>query len=246
LRRSCCDLFDGLTAGLAAFPLASAFGEPSALGGAAWFAGTLVTVGIGVVAQEGRHGLEIMEWGDRAVLLLALTLAAFWQLVHVVALELVLAALQLMKYMGERSSRRFESRTVESSDYAGVVVKFLHGPLFFGNASAISDWAIERDPKVERSVIELSDARFIDQSGDDARDAVGEDGPTERGASNRPDSRRLPRTSAMSLVAGQPAHRFRAGHGRACVERGSRRSRQSARPCSSTRPSSATSSVSQS
>jgi SulP family sulfate permease len=129
-------------------------------------AGILFTVGIGVMDYKGLRELRHMPWSDRIVLISVLVLTVTWQLVYAVALGLIMASFQFMRYMGEHTAGHFSVEM--NQDIEGGVssaTKVLYGPLFFGNASALADLRETIPPSVKQLNIDMRRVHFVDQSG---------------------------------------------------------------------------------
>ncbi|MDG2425417.1 MAG: SulP family inorganic anion transporter [Flavobacteriales bacterium] len=129
-------------------------------------AGILFTVGIGVMDYKGLRELRHMPWSDRIVLITVLVLTVTWQLVYAVALGLIIASFQFMRYMGEHTTRRFSvdmNQDIEGG--VSAATKVLYGPLFFGNASALADLRETIPQSVKQLNIDMRRVHFVDQSG---------------------------------------------------------------------------------
>jgi sulfate permease, SulP family len=155
----------GMIAGVLLFTTIVVLGPIASQIPAAVLAGILITVGIGVMDYKGLRGLLKMGWGERIVLLAVLILTVFWQLVYAVAVGLVIASFQFMKYMGDWSSSQFRLHIDPEEDVQDVLIKSLHGPLFFGNASALAGLRSQIPVEIDQVVIDMTDVHFVDQSG---------------------------------------------------------------------------------
>jgi SulP family sulfate permease len=156
----------GMVAGALLFLIILALAPLASVIPQAVLAGILITVGIGVMDYKGLRELRYMPWSDRIVLATVLVLTVTWQLVYAVAVGLIIAALQFMKYMGDYSARRFRVDTSpEISAGTKTATKVLNGPLFFGNASALADLRSEVPSSVQQLTIDMTEVHFVDQSG---------------------------------------------------------------------------------
>ena len=155
----------GMVAGILLFTTIVILGPIASQIPAAVLAGILITVGIGVMDYKGLRGLVKMGWGERVVLLAVLILTVFWQLVYAVAVGLVIASFQFMKYMGDWSISQFRLHIEPEEGVQDVLVKSLHGPLFFGNASALAGLRSQIPSEIDQVIIDMTDVHFVDQSG---------------------------------------------------------------------------------
>ena len=144
---------------------------------------------------KGLRGLIRMGWGERIILLAVLILTVFWQLVFAVAVGLVIASFQFMKYMGDWSTSQFRLHIDPAEGVQDVLIKSLHGPLFFGNASALAGLRGQIPAEIDKVVIDMTDVHFVDQSGiaalEDTVMAMENSGKTVRfkGISGQPEKR---------------------------------------------------------
>ena len=185
----------GMIAGILLFTTIVLLGPIASKIPAAVLAGILITVGIGVMDYKGLRGLIRMGWGERIILLAVLILTVFWQLVFAVAVGLVIASFQFMKYMGDWSTSQFRLHIDPTEGVQDVLIKSLHGPLFFGNASALAGLRGQIPAEIDKVVIDMTDVHFVDQSGiaalEDTVMAMENSGKTVRfkGISGQPEKR---------------------------------------------------------
>ena len=156
----------GIVAGVMLFLIIITLSPLASVIPQAVLAGILFTVGIGVMDYKGLRELRHMPWSDRIVLITVLVLTVTWQLVYAVALGLIIASFQFMKYMGEYTARRFSvDINQDIGEGVSTATKVLHGPLFFGNASALVELRETIPRSVKQLNIDMRRVYFVDQSG---------------------------------------------------------------------------------
>lgn len=140
-------------------------------------AGLLITVGISILDFEVFKVLHKIPRQDNYVMIMVLTMTAFWDLMYAVAAGLILAALVFMKKMADavevdtRNSKvdRLVDQLVDSFPDSeqfrkNVHIKNIKGPMFFGFASRFQD-SIEEVGNVKAVLLNLGASTYIDQSG---------------------------------------------------------------------------------
>jgi SulP family sulfate permease len=143
--------------------------------------GILITVGIGIIDYKGLKHLKKMPREETAVMLMVLLMTVFTDLLQAVAVGMFFSSFLFMKKMGDlvegdteimpinefKSSEQFagDETVCFTPEFAKTIfVKKLHGPLFFGFASAFQD--IARKLKNIRIVIlKMNSVPYIDQTG---------------------------------------------------------------------------------
>jgi SulP family sulfate permease len=143
--------------------------------------GILITVGIGIIDYKGLKHLKKMPREETAVMLMVLLMTVFADLIQAVAVGMFFSSFLFMKKMGDlvegdteimpinefKSSEQFagDETVCFTPEFAKTIfVKKLHGPLFFGFASAFQD--IARKLKNIRIVIlKMNSVPYIDQTG---------------------------------------------------------------------------------
>lgn len=155
---------------LAAAPIASMIPKAA-------LAGLLITVGVSILDFEVFKVLRRIPFQDNVVMLMVLSLTAFWDLMYAVAAGLILAALVFMKKMADavevdtRNSKvdRLVDQLVDSFEDSDefrqhVHIKNIKGPMFFGFASRFQD-SIEELGDVKAVLLNLGSSTYMDQSG---------------------------------------------------------------------------------
>jgi len=144
-------------------------------------AGLLISVGVAILDTRGFKHLRSVPKADSFVMLVVLGWTVFGNLIHAVAIGLVLASILFMKKMSDVSESR--SRVDKLADHpelppeplwddesdlaglAGVYVKHIDGPLFFGFSSGFRDLASQLPETVRTLVVRMDRVPYVDQSG---------------------------------------------------------------------------------
>lgn len=138
-------------------------------------AGLLIPVGLAIIDRKGLRHLRRIPRADAAVLLIVMGMTVFGNLIHAVAVGVVLASVLFMKKMSdltEANSRigamidePWADETALAAYPGQVYVKHMHGPLFFGSASSFQDLSSKVNPNASMLVIRMEQVPYVDQSG---------------------------------------------------------------------------------
>lgn len=138
-------------------------------------AGILITVGIGILDYKGLRNLFKVPRADAVIMIIVLLITVFGNLLHAVAVGLVLACVLFMKQMGDIASAKTTSQKLSNLEMDAdvvlpaelaeeVFVKRLWGALFFGITTDFKQLMSEM-PKVRYVVLRMKTVPFMDQSG---------------------------------------------------------------------------------
>ena len=139
-------------------------------------AGLLISVGVAIIDTKGFKHLRSVPKSDAAVMLVVLVWTVFGNLIHAVAVGIVMASVLFMKKMGDMAEE--ESRITAppapeepwpdehvSTEAPDVFVKHLSGPLFFGSSAGFRALATSLPAEVGALVVRMDRVPYIDQSG---------------------------------------------------------------------------------
>lgn len=138
-------------------------------------AGILITVGIGILDYKGLRNLFKVPRADAVIMVIVLLITVFGNLLHAVAVGLVLACVLFMKQMGDIAHAKTTSQRLSNLDMDSdvvlppeiaheVFVKRLWGALFFGFTTDFKQLMNEM-PNVRYVVLRMQNVPFMDQSG---------------------------------------------------------------------------------
>lgn len=127
-------------------------------------AGVLVTVGIGIIDYRGLRDLVRVPVADAVTMVLVLVLTVFVDLIQAVAIGVGLASLMMVKRLGDLEVARQGEAGPWLEERGSVQILHLQGPLFFGNAQALTEAGSHLDP-TENLILDMDGVRFMDQSG---------------------------------------------------------------------------------
>lgn len=139
-------------------------------------AGLLIPVGLAIIDYKGFRHLARIPRADAAVLLIVMGMTVFGNLIHAVAIGVVLASILFMKKMsdlteanshvGELTDQPWsdEEKVLEAHP-RHVYIKHMYGPLFFGSASRFQEMASTIAAKAALLVIRMEQVPYVDQSG---------------------------------------------------------------------------------
>ena len=141
-------------------------------------AGTVVTVGIGIIDYKGFQHIPHVPRADAVVMILVLFLTVFVDLIQAVAAGLILASVLFMKQMSDLGERRvkiaslqeyrkelpWDDENIPSAIVDKIYVKHLDGPLFFGFAPAFLKMA-KTLPDIRVVIFRMKRVPHIDQTG---------------------------------------------------------------------------------
>lgn len=143
-------------------------------------AGILITVGIGIIDYKGLNHLSRVPRADAIILLIVLFITLFGNLLHAVAVGMVLACVLFMKQSSDLAESSTQVHVLKGFDteepwsdegsiyeeYKGkIYIKHIYGPLFFGFTSRFQEIIKNLDSNVKVLVIRLDKVPHIDQSG---------------------------------------------------------------------------------
>lgn len=139
-------------------------------------AAVLISVGLAIIDYKGLSHLRHVPRADAIVLLLVMGVTVFGNLIHAVALGVVLASVLFMKQAGDLAESHGSVEALEDSSWddepelheasrGKVYVKHLYGPLFFGSTAGFQDMAAALDADARVLVIRMERVPYIDQSG---------------------------------------------------------------------------------
>ncbi len=141
-------------------------------------AGILLTVGIGIIDVKGLKHLTKVPKGDAGVMITVLLLTVFVDLMWAVGIGMVMASLILVKRLADMDPATHSALYDVASHIPGmpdlgdgpdevlegVYLLNIHGSLFFGNAGPLQRKA-EGITGAQEVIVDLSDVRYVDQSG---------------------------------------------------------------------------------
>ena len=143
-------------------------------------AGILITVGIGIIDYKGLSHLKKVPRADAAILVIVLLITVFGNLLHAVAVGLVMACVLFMKQSSDLAEGETSVQSLEDSDSDAhwddeeaiykefkdkIYIKHLFGPMFFGFASKFAELISELDGRVKVLIIRMDRVPYVDQSG---------------------------------------------------------------------------------
>ena len=136
-------------------------------------AGTLITVGLGIIDYKGLKHIAEVPKSEAVIMLIVMLLTVFVDLLQAVAVGMVMASVLFMKKMGDLSEERAKSMPMEASmgklledgdEECHIYVQSFDGPIFFGFTSYFSG-IITDLPQVKIIVLRMENVPYIDQSG---------------------------------------------------------------------------------
>jgi len=138
-------------------------------------AGLLISVGIAIIDRRSLTHLKYVPRADVAVMLVVLAWTVFGNLIHAVAVGVVLASVLFMKKSSdlaeaESTVERIETEPawddeIDLGNDRSVYVKHLYGPLFFGFTSGFRDLADSLPKDASTVVVRMERVPSVDQSG---------------------------------------------------------------------------------
>lgn len=139
-------------------------------------AGLLIPVGLAIIDYKGFRHLARIPRADAAVLLIVMGMTVFGNLIHAVAIGVVLASILFMKKMsdltdanshvGELTDQPWADEEKALGAHPGqIYIKHMYGPLFFGSASRFQEMASTVDANAALLVIRMEEVPYVDQSG---------------------------------------------------------------------------------
>ena len=139
-------------------------------------AGLLIPVGLAIIDYKGFRHLVRIPRADAAVLLIVMGMTVFGNLIHAVAIGVVLASILFMKKMsdlteanshvGELTDQPWADEEKALDAHPGqIYIKHMYGPLFFGSASRFREMASTVDANAALLVIRMEEVPYVDQSG---------------------------------------------------------------------------------
>lgn len=139
-------------------------------------AGLLIPVGLAIIDYKGFRHLARIPRADAAVLLIVMGMTVFGNLIHAVAIGVVLASILFMKKMSDLTEANSHVGELTDQPWADeekvlgahprqVYIKHMYGPLFFGSASRFQEMASTVDANAALLVIRMEEVPYVDQSG---------------------------------------------------------------------------------
>ena len=139
-------------------------------------AGLLIPVGLAIIDYKGFRHLARIPRADAAVLLIVMGMTVFGNLIHAVAIGVVLASILFMKKMGDLTDANSHVGELTDQPWADeekalgahpgqIYIKHMYGPLFFGSASRFQEMASTVDANAALLVIRMEEVPYVDQSG---------------------------------------------------------------------------------
>ncbi len=139
-------------------------------------AGLLISVGIAIIDTKGFKHLRSVPRADAVVMLVVLVWTVFGNLIHAVAVGIVLASVLFMKKMGDMAEEESLISGLASpeapwpdedsvTDDPRVYVKHLSGPLFFGSSAGFLSLARTLPDEIDALVVRMDRVPYMDQSG---------------------------------------------------------------------------------
>lgn len=139
-------------------------------------AGLLIPVGLAIIDYKGLRHLGRIPRADAAVLLIVMGMTVFGNLIHAVAIGVVLASILFMKKMSDLTEANSHVGELTDQPWADeekvlgahpgqVYIKHMYGPLFFGSASRFQEMASTVDENAALLVIRMEEVPYVDQSG---------------------------------------------------------------------------------
>ena len=137
-------------------------------------AGILFTVGIDIIDYKGLEHLTKVPKKDSVVLVIVFLFTVFGNLLHAVAIGLILACVLFMKQASELAESKTSIRELSVTGEREVLfkkvinqvyIKDVHGPLFFGFTSKFQEMIFQLDIKLKLLVLQMDSVPSIDQSG---------------------------------------------------------------------------------
>lgn len=139
-------------------------------------AGLLIPVGLAIIDYKGFRHLARIPRADAAVLLIVMGMTVFGNLIHAVAIGVVLASILFMKKMSDLTEANSHVGELTDQPWADeekvlaahprqVYIKHMYGPLFFGSASRFQEMASTVNANAALLVIRMEEVPYVDQSG---------------------------------------------------------------------------------
>lgn len=139
-------------------------------------AGLLIPVGFAIIDYRGFQHLREVPRADAAVMLVVLGVTVFGNLIHAVAIGIVLASVLFMKTLGDIAEAGSSVASLDDDPWEDetqlyatfkdrIFVKHLYGPLFFGFTASFQDLVASLKPEARALVIRMDRVPYIDQSG---------------------------------------------------------------------------------
>lgn len=138
-------------------------------------AGLLISVGVAIIDYKGIRHIKHVPRADSAVMLIVLVWTVFGNLIHAVAIGIVLASILFMKTMSDLAEAGTKVGKLEREEpwadeaslphIDSIYIKHLDGPLFFGFSAQFRDIAEALPQETSVLVIRMERVPYIDQSG---------------------------------------------------------------------------------
>jgi len=141
-------------------------------------AGILITVGISIIDFRGFKDLIRVPRSDAVVLLTVFGVTVFVDLLTAVGIGMVIACIFFMKKMSDVVENTYSSMEVRDvyvenrwdddpdfPEHAGIVIKHLDGPLFFGSVNGFKSMMENIPSGAKVVVIRMKKVSYLDQSG---------------------------------------------------------------------------------
>ncbi len=138
-------------------------------------AGLLISVGVAIIDYKGIRHVKYVPRADSAVMVIVLIWTVFGNLIHAVAIGVVLASILFMKTMSDLAEAGTKVGKLEREEPWGdeaslphvesIYIKHLDGPLFFGFSAQFRDIAEALPKETSVLVIRMERVPYIDQSG---------------------------------------------------------------------------------
>lgn len=143
-------------------------------------AGLLIAVGVAIIDTKGIRHIRHVPRADAFVMVLVLGWTVFGNLIHAVALGIVLASVLFMKRTSDLAESESDIKELSqlppeelwddekklAAKYPEkVFIKHLYGPLFFGFTSGFRALAAKLPPETRVLLVRMERVPYVDQSG---------------------------------------------------------------------------------
>lgn len=138
-------------------------------------AGLLISVGVAIIDYKGIRHVKHVPRADAAVMIIVLVWTVFGNLIHAVAIGVVLASVLFMKKMSDLAEAGTKVGKLEPEEpwadeaslphVESIYIKHLDGPLFFGFSAQFRDIAEALPKDTSVLIIRMERVPYIDQSG---------------------------------------------------------------------------------
>ena len=142
-------------------------------------AGILTTVGIGIVDRRGIKHIRKVQQSDAIIMIVVMLVTVFIDLLQAVAIGLIIASFLFMKRMSDLSQQRSSMAsgelpdnslkgtqlTITTENKGKYYIKYIDGPLFFGNSMYFQGLGKRIPPDAKALLIRMENVPYIDQSG---------------------------------------------------------------------------------